>query len=73
MENALYFMLKALFILEIFTFFSWLFGYVGKWLDKKAMVNFKIYDVTHGPTNNYNTQITQYLEVKAIRQLNWVS
>ena len=36
-------MLKAPFVLEIFKFFSLLFGYVEKWLDKKAMVNFKIY------------------------------
>ena len=40
-ENAFYFMLKALFILKIFTFLSWHFGYVEKWLDKKAMVNIK--------------------------------
>ena len=40
-KNAFYFMLKALFVLEIFTFLSWLFGYVEKRLDKKAMVNFK--------------------------------
>ena len=45
-------MLKALSVLEIFTFFSRLFGYVGKQLDK---VNFKIYDVTDWATNNYNT------------------
>ena len=54
MKNAFYFMLKALFVLEIFTFLSWLFGYVEKRLDKKAMVNFKIYDVTDWTTNNYN-------------------
>ena len=28
-------MLKALFVLEIFNFFSWLFGYVRRRLDKK--------------------------------------
>ena len=27
--------------------------YVGKWLHEKAMVNFKIYDVTDWTTNNY--------------------
>ena len=46
MKNASYFMLKAFFVLEIFPFFSWLFGYVGKRIDKKAKHNFKIYDVT---------------------------
>ena len=45
MKNA-QFKLKALFVLEIFTFLSSLFGYVEKQLDGKAMVNFKIYDVT---------------------------
>ena len=40
------FKLKALFVLEVFTFFSWLFGCVEKQFDKKAMVNFKMYDVT---------------------------
>ena len=36
---------KALFVLEIFTFLSRLFGYVEKRLNKKAKVTFKIYDV----------------------------
>ena len=44
-NNAFYFMLKALFILEIITFLSWLFGYVEKRLGDKAMVNCKFYDV----------------------------
>ena len=33
MKNVFYFMLKALVVLEIFTFLSWLFGYVEKRLD----------------------------------------
>lgn len=45
-KNAFYLMLKALFVLEVFTFLSWCFGYVEKWLDKKAMVTYKIYHVT---------------------------
>ena len=32
-------MLKALFVFEIFTFFSRLFVYVEKWLDKKKVQN----------------------------------
>ena len=40
MKNAFYFILRALFVLEIvLTFF-----YLEKRLDKKAMINFKIYD-----------------------------
>ena len=63
MKNAFCFILKALFILEIFTFLRYLlFGYVEKRLDKKAMVNFKIYDVTDWATNNYNIHITQYVK-----------
>ena len=62
MKNAFHFMLKALFVLDIFTFLSRVFGYVEKRLDKKAMVNYKIYDVTDWTTNNYNTHIAQYLK-----------
>ena len=43
MKNAFEFMLRALFVLEIFTVLSWLFGYVEKLLDKKDKVNSKIY------------------------------
>ena len=46
MKKTFYFMLKAFFILDIFTFLSWLFSYVEKRPDKKSMVNFKTYDVT---------------------------
>ena len=45
-KKGFYFVLKALFVLEIFTFLSWLFGYAEKWLDRKDMVNCKIFDVT---------------------------
>ena len=61
MKNAFYFMLKSLFVFEIFTFLSCLFGYAEKQLDKKALVSFKIYDVTDWTTNNYKTPATQYL------------
>ena len=62
MKNAFYFMLKAVLIFEILTFMSWLFGYVEKRLDKKAMVNFKVDDVTDWTTNDHNTHIAQYLK-----------
>ena len=39
-----------------------LFGYVEKRLDKKARVNFKMYDVTCWTTNNYNIYIAQYMK-----------
>ena len=46
MKNTFYFMWKALLILEILTFLSRRFVYVEKRLDKKSMVNFKIYNLT---------------------------
>ena len=66
MKNVFYFMLKALFVLEMFTFLSWLFRYVEKRLDKTLMINFKFSDVTDWTTNIYNTHTTQYL--KTLRQ-----
>ena len=68
MKNAFYFVLKVLFVLEIFTFLFRLFGYVKKRLDKETVVNFIVYDVTDWTTNNYNAHIAQYLKVKATRQ-----
>ena len=64
MKNAFYFTLKAPFVLKIFKFLSWLFGHVGKRLDQKDKVNFKIFDVTTCLTNNCNTHINQYLKNK---------
>ena len=72
MKNAFYFILKALFVLKIFNFLSWLFGHVKKkWLDSKEKVNFKIYDVTVWLTNNYKCPMPQ--DVKATRQWNLVT
>ena len=62
-------MLKALFVLEVFTFSSRLFGYVEKRLDKKAMVDFKIYDVTDWARNNCNTNIAQYLKIWSVNRM----
>ena len=56
-KNAFYFMLKALFVLEIFTFLSGTFCYVEKRLDKKGIVNFKTQGITDWATNNYNTHL----------------
>ena len=46
----------------LFYFCSDFFGHVGKWFDKKAKVDFKIYDVTNWETNNCNTHIVQDLK-----------
>ena len=59
-KNAFYFLLKALFVLKIFEFLSWLFSHAEKRLDKKDKVNFKIYDFTTWLKNNHNIHIDQY-------------
>ena len=46
MKNAFYIMLKAPFALKIFK--SWLFGHAGKRLQKKAKVNFLIFQAVKG-------------------------
>ena len=61
-ENAFYFMLKALFVLKIFTFCPDFFGHAEKRPDKNAKVNFKLNDVTYWETNNYNTHVADYLK-----------
>ena len=61
MKNDFYFTSKALFILKMFKFLSWLFGLVAKRLDKKDKVNFRFYDVTTWLINNRNTGIAQYV------------
>ena len=60
MKNVFYFMLKALFVLEMFKFLSWLYGFVKR-LHRKAKINFEIHDITFWTTNNFNTYIVQYL------------
>ena len=61
MKNAFYFTLKALFVLKVFKFLSWVFGHIEKRLDQKDNVNFKIYGVTC-LTNNCNADIAPYLK-----------
>ena len=63
-KNPFYFILKAPFFLEVFTFLSRFCGYIEKEPDKKTIVNFKIYDVTDWTKSNYNTHIIQYLKTK---------
>ena len=41
-KNVLFFLLKALLDIEIFTFLFWTFGYTVKRIDKRATVSFKI-------------------------------
>ena len=62
MNNSFYFILKAIWLLKYSNFYPYFFGHVGKCLDKKVMVNFKICDVTKWETNNYETHVAQYLK-----------
>ena len=55
-------MLKTIFFLKKFTVLPCDFGYAKNPLDKKAIVNYKIYDVTCWTRNNYNLRITLYLK-----------
>ena len=64
MKNDYYFILKAIFVLKIFKFLSWLFDHYQKTAWLKDKVNFKIYDVITWWANNWNTYITQYLTKK---------
>ena len=45
MKNIFYFMLKALFVFKEFKFLSLPFDNLGRRVDQKAKVNFKIYGV----------------------------
>ena len=59
MKNASYSMLKALFSIKVIKFLYWIFGHREKPLDKKAKINFKIYNVTDWKTSKSNTYIPQ--------------
>ena len=61
METDFHFMLEALFFLRYLDNLS---GYVEKRLDKKAKVNFKIYDLTDWTTSNCNMHIAHYPKSK---------
>ena len=55
-------MLRAFFVIRLINFCPDFFDRVGKRLDKKAKINFKLYDVTDQTTKNYNTYIAKYLK-----------
>ena len=56
-DEKCYFILKTLFVLEIFKFLFELFGHVEKAAYYKDRVNFKVHDITTWLTNNCNTHI----------------
>ena len=71
MKYAYYFILKALFILKMFKFLSWLFGHLEKtaWFEKDK-INLETYDVNNKLQYTY-CSISHKL--KATRQWNLVS
>ena len=74
MKNAFCFILKAPFVLDIFKFFSWLFRYKEKRLDKNVMANFKTlwrHRLDKKPLQYTFCPISQ--ELKATRKWNLVS
>ena len=62
MKNAFYVTLKILFVLKVLKCLSLLFDHVGKRLDWKHKVNFKIDEIVAWLTNNYNAHIAQYFK-----------
>ena len=62
-KNTFYLILKALVVLKIFKFLSWLLGHIEKRFDSKGKVNFNIYEITTWETNNCNTHIAQCLRL----------
>ena len=63
MKEGFQFMLKALSLLKKnLSFCPNFFDHVRKQLDKKAKLNFKIYDVTEWTINNCNTQFPNILK-----------
>ena len=60
-KKCILFHLKNSFVIKMFNFCSDFSGHVGKRLDKKTKVNFKIYDLVNWERNNYITQFAQYL------------
>ena len=61
-EKCFLFHVKSSFCLWDICIFILTFWLYRKRLTKKAMVNFKIYDVTDWTSNNYNKHIAQYLK-----------
>ena len=62
MQNDFYFKLMLFSFSRYLDFCSDFFDHVGKRLDNKAKVTFKIYDVQNWKTSNYNTYIAQYFK-----------
>ena len=53
---------KLFLFLRYLHFYPDNFGYAGKRLDKKAEVNFKIYDVPNWDTNNRFEYLARYIQ-----------
>ena len=67
--HVFYFILKALFNLNIFNVLYLLFVYEERRLDQKVNVNTVIYNVTDWTTKSYNTNIVKCLKKKNIQAM----
>ena len=67
MENAFYSMLKVIFILEIITFLTWLFVYLGKRLLRKLRL------ISRFMTPHTGQQMIIMQELKVTRQWSFLS
>ena len=63
-------MSKALFVLKIFEFLSWIFAYGEKRLDKRAKADFKIYDVTDWTTKISRSKDNQAMKFGQLTEYN---
>ena len=53
-------MLTPLFLLKILNLHPDFFDHVEKWLDEKAKLNSKTYDVKDSMTNSYHTHVARH-------------
>ena len=62
MKNAYLFILKCPLVVKIFKILYWIFGFVGKRLNKKTNVKLKICYAINLKIKKYITYIAQYLK-----------
>ena len=65
MENTIFVLAETLFVLKTFNLLSCFLGLAGNRSDKKAKINFKIYDVINWETNSHNTCLANILKSKS--------
>ena len=59
---------KAFSFLTFLSFCLDILGHLGKWLDKKVKVNFKMYDVMNWETNNNSKHSISQVYLKYLKK-----